>query len=57
VTDGTEGGPLEAESVNQKHDELRCRRCGTEMLLAAVASRGRALFRCIVCGSYDLVKA
>jgi hypothetical protein len=57
VTSGTKGG---AEPPGHKHtsgQELRCKRCGGEMLSATVlGSRRLNLFRCLACDFYDLAK-
>jgi DNA-directed RNA polymerase subunit RPC12/RpoP len=55
VTNGTKSKP--EPPGQQRTEELRCKRCGGEMLLATVLSSQRLnLFRCHACNFYDLVK-
>jgi hypothetical protein len=51
----------EPEPPGQKHtsiaEELNCKRCGGQMLLATVLTgHGRNLFRCLVCDFYEVLK-
>jgi hypothetical protein len=55
VTNGTKS--KSEPPGQQRTEELHCKRCGGEMLLATVLGSHRLnLFRCLACDFYDLVK-
>jgi DNA-directed RNA polymerase subunit M/transcription elongation factor TFIIS len=66
VTSGTKSGsepPAFGPKPNSiTSDELHCKRCGGEMVLATLVSKFGdqsrfKLFRCRACGFYDWIKA
>jgi hypothetical protein len=57
VTNGIKGGLEPPGQTHASGEELHCKRCGGEMLLATTLTSHRLnLFRCLACDFYHLAK-